>query len=322
MSNYPENWLRSICFLRAADCDDSETYQRALRLCKSARAELSIVSVQDDLPEGLVRFLASWGARAEDLTSEAEQSGKIERMLEDARRCGVNASSEVLRGRKVLEVSRKILRDKHDLLIKAAEPAHAFQRILLGHTDRQLIRQSPCTVWIEKPSHGKAHDRILAAVDPAPFEDDVAGDSPRHELNASILRFGRLLSQVEQEELHIVHAWSFDFEMPLQSRAGFTDKEVERVSESFRKSHELALGELLAPYRQFISRVHLVKGQAGEEIARLAASESIDVVVMGTVCRTGLGALLIGNTAETVLDQARCSIVALKPPGFVSPVCL
>ncbi len=43
-------------------------------------------------------------------------------------------------------------------------------------------------------------------------------------------------------------------------------------------------------------------------------------VVMGTVARTGVAGLLVGNTAERLLDEVRCSVITLKPPGFVSPV--
>jgi hypothetical protein len=41
---------------------------------------------------------------------------------------------------------------------------------------------------------------------------------------------------------------------------------------------------------------------------------------MGTVARSGLQGLLTGNTAENVLPWIDCSLVAVKPQGFVSPV--
>lgn len=43
---------------------------------------------------------------------------------------------------------------------------------------------------------------------------------------------------------------------------------------------------------------------------------------MGRVARTGLSGLFMGNTAETVLRSVDCSVLALKPDGFVSPVRL
>ena len=39
-----------------------------------------------------------------------------------------------------------------------------------------------------------------------------------------------------------------------------------------------------------------------------------------TVARSGAGGMIIGNTAERVLNRMNCSVLALKPDGFVSPV--
>lgn len=41
---------------------------------------------------------------------------------------------------------------------------------------------------------------------------------------------------------------------------------------------------------------------------------------MGTVARTGIPGFIIGNTAENILQKIDCSLLALKPLGFVSPV--
>lgn len=47
-----------------------------------------------------------------------------------------------------------------------------------------------------------------------------------------------------------------------------------------------------------------------------------ELVVMGTVGRTGIPGFIIGNTAETILNQIECSVLAVKPAGFVTPVTL
>ncbi|MDF5010076.1 universal stress protein, partial [Vibrio parahaemolyticus] len=41
---------------------------------------------------------------------------------------------------------------------------------------------------------------------------------------------------------------------------------------------------------------------------------------MGTLARTGISGYVIGNTAENILQSINCSLVALKPDGFVSPI--
>ena len=66
--------------------------------------------------------------------------------------------------------------------------------------------------------------------------------------------------------------------------------------------------------------IYLLEGQAGLLIPELAEEKQVELIVMGTVCRTGLAGLLIGNTAEDVLHQVDCSVLTVKPSGFVSPV--
>ena len=52
----------------------------------------------------------------------------------------------------------------------------------------------------------------------------------------------------------------------------------------------------------------------------MAESLPADVVVMGTVARVGVPGLLMGNTAEDVLNNLDCAVLALKPEGFESIV--
>ena len=63
-----------------------------------------------------------------------------------------------------------------------------------------------------------------------------------------------------------------------------------------------------------------VKGRARKEIPALAKSLQADLVVMGTVARTGIPGFFSGNTAESILGQIKCSVLAIKPPGFKTPV--
>jgi nucleotide-binding universal stress UspA family protein len=54
----------------------------------------------------------------------------------------------------------------------------------------------------------------------------------------------------------------------------------------------------------------------------VASNQQVNLIVMGTICRTGLPGLFIGSTAENVLQQVDCSVLTAQPGGFVSPVKL
>jgi hypothetical protein len=62
------------------------------------------------------------------------------------------------------------------------------------------------------------------------------------------------------------------------------------------------------------------KGEAATVIGALAEDLGADLILMGTLGRTDVPGLFIGSTAEDVLSSTRTSVLALKPPGFASPV--
>ncbi len=97
-----------------------------------------------------------------------------------------------------------------------------------------------------------------------------------------------------------------------------------KLVQETREAHTRMLDDLLGKYdlSKLRHRVHLVKGPARALIPAVAGREQIDLLVMGTVCRTGVPGFLIGNTAESVLQQVDCSVLAVKPEGFVTPVKL
>jgi len=67
-------------------------------------------------------------------------------------------------------------------------------------------------------------------------------------------------------------------------------------------------------------RPHLSSGTPWQEIQRIARHQAADLIVIGTVGRSGIKGLLMGNTADKVLDTCDCSILTVKPDDFVSPI--
>jgi nucleotide-binding universal stress UspA family protein len=53
-------------------------------------------------------------------------------------------------------------------------------------------------------------------------------------------------------------------------------------------------------------------GVPWDEIARLAAEEHADMIVMGTQGRTGLDRLLLGSVAERVIRRAPCPVLTVR----------
>jgi universal stress protein E len=215
------------------------------------------------------------------------------------------------------------VRKKHDLVILTAEGRGGVKDRLFGSTSLHLMRKCPCPVWVMKPSRSRRYGRILAAVDPDP------SDPARTALNVQILDLATSLAELEKSELHVVHVWRLPGEPMLRSgRAHIPRREMEKLLAEARDQAQKSLDELLAGYRleNLKHRIHLLKddprvmGEKRDLIPKLAELERISLIVMGTVCRTGISGFLIGNTAESVLQQVDTSVLTVKPDGFVTPV--
>ncbi len=55
-------------------------------------------------------------------------------------------------------------------------------------------------------------------------------------------------------------------------------------------------------------------GDAAAEIVRIAADQQVDLIVISSHGRTGLGRLFFGSTAEAVVRHAGCPVLVVKPP--------
>ena len=55
-------------------------------------------------------------------------------------------------------------------------------------------------------------------------------------------------------------------------------------------------------------------GEAASEIVRVAKERAVDLIVIASHGRTGLGRILFGSTAEAVVRHAACPVLVVKPP--------
>jgi nucleotide-binding universal stress UspA family protein len=162
--------------------------------------------------------------------------------------------------------------------------------------------------------------RVLALVDPDP------SDPVRDGLNDLVLELATEMAHDGEGELHVAHAWALEGEATLRSSefVSLPAQDVDRLVDITGQHHRERLESLTS--RHAIAEeggvIHLVSGDPGHVLPELASRLQTTIIVMGTVARTGLAGLLMGNTAETVLRSVHCSVLAVKPVGFTSPVHL
>jgi nucleotide-binding universal stress UspA family protein len=307
----------------------AETLQLAAQLAERNGGEVHLTTVIEPPPaifasntSILLRSQLLDQAQA-DLTKLAQTHKSTEK-----------ATVYVLEGRAYIEIIRQVLKQGYDLVVKPTGGSGIVDR-LLGRLDMKLLRHCPCPVWLSKGETYGEFDHVLAAVD---TDEDVIEDRSRHEedsreeLNRQILEISSALCTDSDATLHVGHVWDAPFLSKYsRARANIPKKEIEAYISSVERDHTNWLRRLMTRAKNWLGeellkqvkvRKHLRQGDAGELIPNLIAEIQADLIVMGTVARTGIPGLIIGNTAEEILDQVTCSVLAVKPPGFVSPVTI
>jgi universal stress protein E len=293
---------------------DSETaINRAVTLALKNEASLTLMDVVKPLPTGfgILRDVAQ-AEVLQRLIARDHRESLLKRAAEYSD-TGVPIEVIVTIGDPAREVVREVVTNGFDLVVKTADGLTAAGR-MFGSIAQSLLRNCPCPVWVLKPEIHGPFNQIVAAVD---METD---DEHHRGLNREILELAFSLAKKEAAELHIVTAWDLWMEKTLRRRLG--DKEVDAARANQESKVRLALDELLQAPVSHVDNIHLhvLHGPAAVVIRSVVDDVEADLLVMGTVSRTGIAGFLIGNTAENVLAGLTCSVLALKPEGFVSPV--
>ena len=99
----------------------------------------------------------------------------------------------------------------------------------------------------------------------------------------------------------------------------------ERFAEVEQKTLQVVnerLDDFLSTQQANEINVALKKGDTDEVITEFAKSEAVDLIILGTVAKSGVTGIVTGSCAEEILNRIECSVLALKPSSFVSPVQL
>lgn len=235
---------------------------------------------------------------------------RMEVLVDHARQEGVEATQLQVTGTPWLEVVRESARGNYDLVLVGSHRQHAIGRVLLGNTGRRLIRKCPCPVWVTSPVEAGEVRRILAPTDFSPTADDA-------------VRLAHQLAQKCEAELHVLHAVEYHFEPQMRDLIIPVD-EIEGYRSRVRSDAERELNDNLEKLgidtSTDLAHRHVAAGPPHLMIRDAVKNLSIDLVAMGTQARSGFTGVLLGNTAERVLSHLTCSVLAVKPEGFVCPV--
>lgn len=295
---------------------EAVTVRAAARLAQANGARLTLLDVVAPMPR-LYRAVHGQGRMADVQAGMVRHREEALRQLADNTRVGGDAEVRVLEGEPFLEVIRHVLAHGNDLVVVGGEQVERGVTPELSSGVMHLLRKCPVPVWVMRPPRPETA-RILALVDPD------AGDPVRDSLNGLVLQLATSLARREDAELHVGHAWDLVGEGMLRSspHLGLAGHEVDQMVTAAEEAQREQLRLLLDQHEatRAAATVHVERGEPARVLPGLVDRLHVSLIVMGTVSRTGIRGLIIGNTAETILRSVRCSVLAVKPEGFITPV--
>ncbi len=183
-------------------------------------------------------------------------------------------------------------------VIKTGRRSGSF---LYTSTDWQLLRECPAPVMIVAENRWRNTRPILAAVD--------LGSKSRvkQQLNKQVITTAQAYAEAMECELYVLNAIHLS---PLLTELDLIDEYAH--AEEIRQGLQKVVKRLSTEYAIPEKRFRLKQGPVEKVITSEAARLKAQLVVMGTVARSGVSARLIGNTAEKVLSHLRTDVLALK----------
>lgn len=160
--------------------------------------------------------------------------------------------------------------------------SHAdVQREMRSTSDWTLMRLAPCPLLMVKNHSDWKHRRVLAAV------DHQSTDEAHIKLNNQIISFTQSFTDAYGSDAHFVNA--------------FQDK-----------NHRPEPEELVQIFGAPVEHIHVIENTPAAAISELSEQLGVDLIIIGTVGRTGIKARMVGNTSEKILDHTRADVLVLN----------
>ena len=303
--------INHILVVLDSDHPEQHAFDRALSLAASVNADITVIgSCYENYCE-------------ESSSLEVETKHKIKSALinncqhwldsfaQEAETKGLEISTEVHWQKNLHDaVMASINVTDFDLVIKGTQAHHGIVDRIFTHSDWNLLRHCPAPVLLVKSSKPWINNRILASI------DATSCDEGHRLINDNILDFAEHLADHFKTDLHLVNSY------PMVALAFAMVPEVtapDDIQKYITEQHKNECERYARKYSINDDHIHIAEGDPDDVIEVMAKEIEADVIVIGTVGREGISGVLLGNTAERIVDRVSADVLVIKPLDGVKP---
>lgn len=291
--------LGKILVVIEPDQEQQPALEKARQLAKYAdsKLELMIADYNAYLEDGY--YFDPLQAQKLRYEHGEQRISELEALADPLRQQGLEVSVSTAWGNPpYAEVITRVKDTGASLVIKSTRHHSKVSRLLLSNEDWELVRYCPAPLLLVKGHLWEANPVFLCAVDPDHLHDKPVA------LDNRIIATAQSLAAISGGDVHLIHsAWvpPLSGVYPLVADA---EKEAEK------------LAGLAGANDVSESNCHWTTRDIAHALPESVEDLKASCVVMGAVSRSRLDRILIGNTAEKVLDKVECDVLVIKPESM------
>lgn len=292
--------------------EDQKALKRAIELARKTGACITAFLTIYDFSYEMTTMLSSDEREAMMQSVINDRRQWLESLLAELDLNGLSVDCQVIwHNRPFEQIIGQVLKHGYDIVIKGTHQHDKLKSVIFTPTDWHILRKCPCPVLLVKEHLWPDNGNILAAL-------NIGSEEEEHQnLNEKITAEAKQLTKVMNANLHLVNSYPGT---PVNIAIEIPEFNASDYNLSMLKHHESAMLEHATAFNVPKANTHIKEGLPEDVIQDVANELDAELVILGTIGRTGLSAALIGNTAEHVIDRLNCDVLALKPDGYVSPL--
>ncbi|MEH6463053.1 MAG: universal stress protein UspE [Shewanella psychromarinicola] len=292
--------------------DHQPALARAVELASKSQAEITAFLSIFDFSYEMTSILSSQEREAMRQGVIDQRVAWLENAISGFDKLNININTEVVWHNRPFEsVINHAIKGHYDLIVKSTHEHHKLKAVIFTPTDWHLMRKSPVPVLLVKEHDWPVAGKIVCAVNVATEDED------HQTLNGKIINHALDLAKKFSASVHLVNGYPGT---PVNLAIELPDFDASVYNNTVRMQHEQRVQYLAQAYNIPLENCHVEEGLPEDVIPEISTKLDAELVVLGTVGRTGFSATLIGNTAEHVIDSINCDLLAIKPDGYKSPL--
>lgn len=189
----------------------------------------------------------------------------------------------------------------YDLLIKGANHHGILDSIIFTPHDWNLLRHAVLPVVIAKDHPWTGDSSIVVAVDFTSTEKQL--------MNVLLLREAQMLSTITKTPIHLVNSAPVVLPTVMLEVPNYAP---ELYAESILAEHKRRIMDFAKLHHIPESHCHIAEGMPDDVLPKLCQKLNANTVFIASVGRSGVGAALVGNTCEEIVDFINADLFVLN----------